>query len=388
VKRPKEWDTWTQDEKMKWLRAQRTELKKGGRKRLLTEKDKEKVWSMMMKYRNKSLVAELLGVSRITIIRFLKRFPIPTGFTIEKNIEDYPEIKTFMSRQLRFSGEDVLRHYMIVLRKMYEYMKQKHPSRARPSLWTSDDVNEFVNTFEPYQQHDILVALRQLAKKAQAYFPNIDLALLPTKRTHKARISLAGKPEYYLTLEEIKRMIEVAPTKMYKALIAFLANTACRVGNSKTGKGLIGMKIEDLNLDEHFAKILDKGDITWLVYGLTDETCRLLRDYLAERGEKTGFLFVNGSGNPLTQKTVVKILEEVGKLAGIKGKKLIPKTFRKSFVKNALDEREVDVACLIGTGKRQKTAICVGWTDMKVLMEHYAPKMMRTIERNRPKLSL
>jgi len=85
---------------------------------------------------------------------------------------------------------------MVALRKFYEYMKDKHPERAKPSLWTSDDINEFVYSLKSHMWHWAITPLRSLALKAQTEFPYIDVGLLPTKRTHKAKRSLAGKKEY------------------------------------------------------------------------------------------------------------------------------------------------------------------------------------------------
>ena len=43
--------------------------------------------------------------------------------------------------------------------------------------------------------------------------------------------------------------------------------------------------------------------------------------------------------------------------------------------------------CLIGTGEQVKTCFCVGWTSIEVLTEHYAPKLMSQIEKDRQKFT-
>jgi integrase len=229
--------------------------------------------------------------------------------------------------------------------------------------------------------------LRSLALKAQKEFPNIDLGLLPTKRTHKAKRSLAGKAEYYLEPTEIAKMIEVAEARRDKALIAFIFNEALRT--DATTK----VRIEDIDLNNHFAKIVDKGDITWLTYGLSERTIQLLKEYLEERGyPQSGWLFTNGDGKQLKCSDVNKIIKKLGKKARIQGKILTTKTFRKSLVKYALTPKKqggmgMNPLSLIGTGKGTKTCFCVGWTEMKVLMEHYAPQLMDQIEEDRQKFT-
>jgi site-specific recombinase XerD len=374
---------------MAWLRSLITKPN-GGRRQKLTEESKERVWGLAKRYENKSLVAEALGVSRRTIIRFLKCFPIPETFAIEQNVQDYSEIQTWLKRQKAFSKQSVIDGYMGYLQKMHNYMKEHHPERTRPKLWTSDDILEFVQTFQPYQQHNAIVALRQLAKKCTQEFPFIDLGLLPTKKTHKAKRSLAGKEEYYLDIAQIVSMIENVPYKdeitkaRNKCIIALPFNIACRTGDAKEGRGLLGIRIENMDLDNHRLRILDKGDVWWNVQGLGDDTVQLLHDYLKLRGyPKEGFLFVNGNGEPMTADHVNDVWKQAGKNAGIEGKVFLEKVARKSLVKHFLEVLEQNPVCLVGTGKNPKTCLCVGWSDMKILMEHYAPKLTKQIEKAR-----
>lgn len=380
VRRPKEWENWTKEKRIEWLRTQRIE-RKAGRRVLLTESDAPRIWRLLKQYENKSIVADLEGVSSRTIRRFVKRNPIPESFVVKEdmNLSDYPEIKTWLKRMEAFAKQNTINNYLCVLREFYAYMKEKHPERARPSLWTSDHVNEFVYSFKSHLWHWAIVPLRSLALKAQEEFPNIDLGLLPTKRTHKAKRSLAGKKEYYFTPEQIANMIEVASTKKAKAIIAFLYNTACRV------TGLINARVENLKLHKHMVKITDKFSITWVIHGLTEKTCQLLREYLEERGNpRKGWLFTNSNSNRLTKTQVNEIIRDAGHKAKIKDKVLTSKSFRKSFVQNALDNK-ISPMSLIGTGKEVKTCMCVGWNS-DTIFKHYAPEMLNQIEEDRQKL--
>jgi len=326
-------------------------------------------------------------VDRTTIHRFLKKFPIPKTFVVKEDVQliDYPEIQVWLKRIKGFAGKSTINNYMGALRAFYTYMKKKHPERAKPSLWTSEDALEFVYAQPAHAQHNFIVPLRSLALKAQIEFPSIDTGLLPTKKTHKAKRSLAGKEEYYLEPKQVTKMIDVAEERRDKALIAFIYNVALRTTASRK------QRIEDVDLDSHFARVKDKGDITWLVYGLTERTCQLIREYLEERGyPKKGWLFVNGTEKQLTNNDVNKIIKALGKKAGIEGKVLTAKVFRKSLVKNALTPVDkggmgMNPVSLIGTGKATKTCFCVGWSDMKVLMQHYAPQLMAQIEQDREK---
>ena len=298
VRRPSVWEDWSQKERMKWLRDQRRQYK-GGRPRRLKEGDINRVNVLMTELNNKSLVAESLGVSRNTLYRFLKRFPSREMTTeiLEDTGEapyvvDYPEIKTWYNRQLVHGKKSTAKQYLVHIRAFYKYMLQHHSlSRARPSRWTSDDVLEYLNNHEPYQRKNILDGLRSLAKKAQEKFPRINLALLPTKKANKAKRSHAGREEYYCSREQIGALIENVPARSKsqetrnKAMLATLYNIAIRAGDPSEERGLLGMRVEKLHLDQHMAEVKDKGGQWWLVYGLTDHTIHLFKDYIRERNQ-------------------------------------------------------------------------------------------------------
>jgi len=118
---------------------------------------------------------------------------------------------------------------------------------------------------------------------------------------------------------------------------------------------------------------------------------------MEERGYPTsGWLFLNGNGTKMKSTQINKLIKESGTKAGITDKVLIAKAFRKSFVENFFQiklEKDIppDPMILAGTGKgtqdQPKTAFCVGWS-LKVLMEHYAPKMKRQIEKHRQKFRM
>ena len=271
VKRPSEWKAWSNKDRMKWLRDQRRQHK-GGRPRRLIESDVNRVNILMTELNNKSLVAESLGVSRNTLYRFLRRYPSQemTTETLEDTGEapyvvDYPEIKKWYTRQLMYGKKSTARQYLVYIRAFYQHMLQHRPSRARPSLWTSDDILEYLNNHEPYQRKNILDGLRSLAKKAQEKFPRINLALLPTKKANKAKRSHAGREEYYCSRRQIKALIENVPAasrfqeSRNKAMLATLYNTAIRAGNPSEDRGLLGMRVENLHLDQHMAEVKDKG---------------------------------------------------------------------------------------------------------------------------------
>lgn len=419
--RPPNWDQMSPTQKTRWTQTH-AKTKTAQRKKYihLKPKDAPKVHMLMKQHDNQSFVAELLGVSRRSLIRFLEKNPIPETFKIQDEVTDYEEIRVWQARQRGFSKAGTAKMYLRIMENFYQYMLTNHPERARPSLWSSDEILEYVQTFPPNLQHGIQTALRQLGKKTPKLFPLIDLGLLPTRKASKARRSLAGHEEYYLSVEQIKAMIQAVAEmdgfdftrnvrgkmvtqsvtytdmqkKCYQAVIAILFNTGCRTGNHKTGLGLCAIRIENLKIESHTITIKDKFDITWRCLGLSDATCKILQAYLDARGNPTsGWLFVNGNEHPLNKDILNRMLKVAGAKAGITGKRLVCKTFRKSMVKYCLDLKkkggcEMNPVSLIGTGKDPKTCFCVGWTSMKVLFQHYAPELKDQIEQDRQKFKL
>lgn len=400
VKRPREWENWNDKQRMEWLRKQKVECK-GGRKRRLNKKDAQNVWTLMKKHNNMSLVADLLHCDRTTVYRFLKRNPMPQKFVVEDDmkLQDYPEMQIWQTVMQGYASDMSIGNYMVALRQFYDYMKQYHPERARPSFWTSKDALEWIygNKATGYKGlkkklwHWAITPIRSLALKAQDEFPNIKLGELPTKKTHRAKTSLAGHEEYYYTEQEVDAMIYNTMTRKGKALIAFLYNLAPRT------KSVTDARIENLDLDKHRMLIKDKGSIWWDTWGMTDKTVQLLKEYMEERGyPKSGWLFLNGNGTKMKSTQINKLIKESGTKAGITDKVLTAKAFRKSFVENFFQievEKDTppDPMILAGTGKgtqdQPKTSFCVGWS-LKVLMEHYAPKMKRQIEKHRQKFRM
>ena len=392
VRRPKEWENWTSEKRMKWLRKHRIEYN-GGRKVLLSKKDAPRIWSLLKQHENLSLVADLVGVERTTIWRFLKKHPMPKDFVVQEDMQliDFPEMQVYLKRLEGFTNKATRNTYLQWIRKFFEFQKKYHPQRAKPSLWTSDDINEFIygNEDTGYDAlpsnlwHVAIVPLRSLALKAQEEFPKIQLGLLPTKKTHKAKRSLAGHEEYYYTPQEVDRMIEYAPTTQAQGLLAFLYNLGPRT--LATTKA----RVENLSLVKHEMLIQDKGSIWWDTYGMTNRTAKLLENCLQERNKpKSGWLFVNNNGDgketQMSPKDVNGIIKEAGHRAGITNKVLSAKAFRKSLVSNFMNIKDANPLVLAGSGKERKTCFCVGWT-LDVLMKHYAPKMKAQIETYRQK---
>lgn len=160
-----------------------------------------------------------------------------------------------------------------------------------------------------------------------------------------------------LTSDEIMRMIDAAPTLRDKAIIAFLADTGCRVSE------LLGVKLEDIDFERgivlipHLKVGLRKkcpqcgktagrrqnfcpkcgSDISKVetegaeerkrLISIGENTLRLCQEYIERRASGGNHLI------DLTRQMVYYILREAAKTIGLEGKVILnPETGKRHFV--------------------------------------------------------
>jgi len=92
---------------------------------------------------------------------------------------------------------------------------------------------------------------------------------------------------------------------------------------------LVGLDLENINLDDGYVRVFGKGGRERLCpIGRT--AVAALQAYLAERGEEPGALFLNYQGGRLSDRSVRKLLKKLGPGA-------TPHTLRHSFATHLLD---------------------------------------------------
>ena len=143
-------------------------------------------------------------------------------------------------------------------------------------------------------------------------------------------------------LDEVTRLLDAAavggstdPVVLRdKALLEFMYATGCRVSEAT------GANLDDIDLDEHIARLMGKGSKQRLV-PLGSYACRAITAYLnAGRGEleqrssakipERRALFLNKRGKRISRQSVWEIVKATGERAGIT-KPLHPHTLRHSF---------------------------------------------------------
>jgi site-specific recombinase XerD len=141
-----------------------------------------------------------------------------------------------------------------------------------------------------------------------------------------------------------------------RALLLLLFDTGCRVG------GLVGLRVDDLDLEHLRAVVTEKGGKTRLVF-FQEETAQALAAWLAVRPQDRGpWLFVSFKGKygRLTVSGVYHVLKGRGKLAGCTGP-VNPHAFRHGFAR----------AYLLSGGDLGTLADILGHSTVEVTKAYY-----------------
>lgn len=143
-----------------------------------------------------------------------------------------------------------------------------------------------------------------------------------------------------LSLNEVELLLQSPDTRTPaglrdKAMLELLYATGMRVSE------LIGLAVQDVNLDSGFVRCLGKGNKERLV-PLGSVAARALRDYLSEgrpkmlRSREVKTLFVNHHGRQMTRQGFWKLLKKQALEAHIRGE-ITPHTLRHSFATHLLE---------------------------------------------------
>jgi integrase/recombinase XerD len=142
----------------------------------------------------------------------------------------------------------------------------------------------------------------------------------------------------YLTEEEYARVRLAAESFNVRdrAIILFLFSSGCRRGE------ICNLLIGDITLEKRTAKVIGKGKKVRYIH-FSVECAIVLKEYLQSRHcEENAPLFMNQFGKPLGSSGVLKILNDLGKKAGL-NQSLHPHVCRHTFATNML-ARGADLA--------------------------------------------
>jgi integrase len=113
-----------------------------------------------------------------------------------------------------------------------------------------------------------------------------------------------GEP-HYLTVDQVRRLIQAAPSLLERTLLTVLFSSACRISE------VLNLELSDLELDRGVATVTRKGGRRERV-SLGRQGTDALREWLAHRRSRSRRVFMD-----YTYQDVYRLLKRLGRQAGI-----------------------------------------------------------------------
>ena len=222
-------------------------------------------------------------------------------------------LKLKQELEIRNLSKQTIKGYLYSVEKFLEFSRNKGLNENSVKIY----VQEKLKNKNPSSVRRDLFAIK-------FFFENIlnqKLNVPNPKKNHTL-------PEI-LTLEEIKRMIEVTSNIKHKLILKILYGCGLRVSE------VVNLKKSDLNFEEGLIHIkLAKGKKDRFVK-IPNSVIQELKNYFSlENGE---VLFPSNRGGKLTKDTIQKIVQNSAKKAEIK-KRVYPHLLRHSFATHLLEQ--------------------------------------------------
>ena len=247
--------------------------------------------------------------------------------SIEKNIDKYID---YLKYEKKLSNNTISSYYEN-LKKFYSHFEKKNILNLN-----ADEIRDFL------YDEGIVARTRAHYLTVLNSFYNYMISITYVKTNPCETIKLPKlekKLPSFLTIEEVDRLLNINPVKIYDyrniAMMETLYATGIRVSE------LCNMKISDIDFNECTIKIFGKGSKERIV-PLDDIATIALKNYINVyrntllKNKSSNLLFLNAHGNSLSRQGFFKILKEIALEKGI-NKELSPHTIRHSFATHLIN---------------------------------------------------
>jgi len=213
-------------------------------------------------------------------------------------------------------------NYLADLRAFARWFAERHGEGVSLTLLTSEDVRAYCRYLldeekrAPSTINRRLQAVRKFCRFAvenglMAENPAAEVALL---RETTPPLPTLSQAEVAALLEAARRRRGSTAPRDY-AIIRLLLDTGLRVGE------LVDLRLDDVDLELGFVMVGQSAADGGRFISLSQETCDALRDYLQVRPfvPAVDHLFLSREGNPISIRTVQRLIRLYGQLAGLEG---------------------------------------------------------------------
>lgn len=156
------------------------------------------------------------------------------------------------------------------------------------------------------------------------------LAAISSYRLRSVKIPRGSFQDSIISNEDclkLQRRLKEDQNLFWYFVVRFLVTTGARVSE------LIQIKVEHLNCG--YLDLYSKGGKIRRIY-IPDSLCKEAKEWCAERGQTSGFLFINKNGHPITSRGIHSQLKHFALRYGIDPAAIYPHSFRHRFAKNFL----------------------------------------------------
>ena len=241
--------------------------------------------------------------------------------------------------KLRGFSERTVKSYLFYNNKFLEFINK--PAEAI----SEEDIKAYLaDLIGDKRKNAATVTLVRAALKF--YYDGILKKNIVTLKTPKIQKKLPT----VLTREEVKRLIDAAPTQKSRLILMMLYSSGIRVSEC------CNLKMTDLELGQKMGWVRDGKGGKDRLFILSDGIIEALAAFTT--GRSTVHIFANKSGKSLTPRNIQKIVATAARRAGI-SKAVSPHTLRHSFATHLLDSGENirKIQELLGHSNLQTTQI-------------------------------
>ena len=232
-------------------------------------------------------------------------------------------------------SQNTIKTYSSIIHKFTTYLKNQI------AIYNE---KEFIKYFNSY-----ILYLKQVKNVSQNYIYLVTVVVkkfLEFNNIHFLDSITTPKriksPPNFLTQKEVKQLLDSITwdensdsdfriiTKLRdKLIVTLLYSSGLRVSE------LINLTVDNVNFEGKQLSIVGKNNSRVIL--LDESTKQLIQKYLEKRTQKSNYLVVNKSGNPLTPRYVQLMIKKYGNESGIK-KKITPHILRHSYATHLLEQ--------------------------------------------------
>lgn len=273
------------------------------------------------------------------------------------------EFELYLIREEK--AKNTIEKYMRDIRIFYEWFEEK--------MRYEDVTKDVLIEYKTYLRNSIekTSTINSKISSLNAFFTWAESELLKIK-VFKCQKSLFGQEEKNLSIEDVKRLINVSESERDKLIIETIVKTGIRVSE------ISSITVLAIKVNKAIVNNKGKERIVIIPYDL----CNKLKLFCKKNKIENGPVFISKNGNPIDRKQVWKLMKNLCKESGVNSKKVFPHNLRHLFAREYYKENKniVKLASILGHSSIETTRIYTMETEMECRISIEKLKFIHLIE--------